>query len=147
MAKQKSGTSQSKPPGISPTAPPAESTTALQPPPDCPADVEVLGRSTWTFLHTLSANYPERPSPAHQSSTSQFLTLFGKMYPCGVCAEDFREWMAQKGNEPKLGTRDEFGTWLCRAHNAVNEKLGKESFDCSRWEERWRTGWKDGRCD
>merc|ERR1712151_792601 len=23
--------------------------------------------------------------------------------------------------------------------------LGKERFDCGRWQERWRTGWRDGR--
>ena len=32
------------------------------------------------------------------------------------------------------------GRWMCEAHNEVNRKLGKGEFDCSRWEERWRTG-------
>ncbi|KLJ08079.1 hypothetical protein EMPG_16468 [Blastomyces silverae] len=50
-------------------------------------------------------------------------------------------------NKPRLKTRAEFGTWMCEAHNEVNRKLGKEVFDCAKWEERWRTGWKDGRCD
>lgn len=49
------------------------------------------------------------------------------------------------GNQPKLGGRDEFGDWMCRAHNAVNRKLGKKEFDCRFWEERWREA-KDGRC-
>jgi FAD-linked sulfhydryl oxidase len=55
--------------------------------------------------------------------------------------------MSTSGNAPRVSNRDEFGQWLCEAHNAVNVKLGKKSFDCARWEERWRTGWKDGRCD
>jgi FAD-linked sulfhydryl oxidase len=62
-----------------------------------------------------------------------------------VCAEDFQKWMQK--NTPRVSSRNEFGEWMCEAHNAVNEKLGKEQFDCKRWEERWRTGWKDGRCD
>ncbi|KAF1820608.1 putative FAD dependent sulfhydryl oxidase Erv1 [Dissoconium aciculare CBS 342.82] len=114
---------------------------------DCPPDVEQLGRSTWTFLHTLAANYPERPNPTQQTETRQFMHLFSKVYPCWVCADDFRTWMSTSGNAPRVSNRDEFGQWLCEAHNAVNVKLGKKSFDCSRWEERWRTGWKDGRCD
>jgi FAD-linked sulfhydryl oxidase len=77
----------------------------------------------------------------------QFLGLFSKLYPCWVCADDFRDWMGRRGNEPKLKGRGEFGTWMCEAHNEVNRKLGKPEFDCKRWEERWRTGWKDGRCD
>ncbi|KXS99016.1 hypothetical protein AC578_6170 [Pseudocercospora eumusae] len=113
---------------------------------DCPPDVEELGRSTWTLLHTMTANYPEKPSFTQQSETKQFLSLFGKMYPCWVCADDFRAWM-KDGNEPKVSSREEFGRWMCEAHNAVNAKLGKKNFDCNLWDERWRTGWKDGRCD
>jgi FAD-linked sulfhydryl oxidase len=79
--------------------------------------------------------------------TSQFLSLFSKMYPCWVCAEDFRDWMAQPENEPKLKGRDDFGMWMCRAHNAVNVKLGKKEFDCNFWRQRWKDGWEDGRCD
>jgi FAD-linked sulfhydryl oxidase len=70
--------------------------------------------------------------------------LFSKFYPCWVCAEDFQAYLRKQ--EVKTGSRDEFGRWLCEAHNEVNRKLGKEVFDCSKWEERWRTGWKDGRC-
>ncbi|KAH9845814.1 FAD-linked sulfhydryl oxidase ALR [Teratosphaeria destructans] len=114
--------------------------------PRLPPDVERLGRSTWTLLHTMTANYPTHPTPTQQSETKQFLTLFGKMYPCWSCAEDFRTWMREQGNEPRVSSREEFGRWMCEAHNAVNGKLGKGLFDCGRWEERWRTGWRDGRC-
>ncbi|RMY62344.1 hypothetical protein D0863_10992 [Hortaea werneckii] len=136
---------QQQPPTATPTAP---SPTALdQPPPDCPPDVDQLGRSTWTFLHTLTATYPVQPSPTHQQETKQFISLFSKFYPCWVCADDFRSWMKEDGNAPRVSNREEFGQWMCEAHNAVNVKLGKERFDCSRWQERWRTGWRDGRCD
>lgn len=114
---------------------------------DCPPDVEALGRSTWTLLHTMTANYPERPSLTQQTEMKSFISLFGKFYPCWVCADDFRDWMKSGDNEPKVSNREEFGRWMCEAHNAVNVKLGKKEFDCGRWEERWRTGWKDGRCD
>ena len=55
--------------------------------------------------------------------------------------------MGRNGNEPRVEGRDALGRWMCEAHNDVNRKLGKREFDCSRWEERWRTGWKDGSCD
>jgi FAD-linked sulfhydryl oxidase len=73
------------------------------------------------------------------------MRLFSKLYPCWVCAEDFQAYMQKR--EVKAGSRDEFGNWLCEAHNEVNRKLGKPTFDCRKWEERWRTGWKDGSCD
>ncbi len=77
----------------------------------------------------------------------QFLALFAKLYPCWVCADDFGAWITVKGNEPRVEGRDGLGRWMCEAHNEVNRKLGKGLFDCGRWEERWRTGWRDGRCD
>nr|OQO21163.1 hypothetical protein B0A51_10906 [Rachicladosporium sp. CCFEE 5018] len=146
MAMARSSPSGGKPTNIATTVPPAQATSSLDIPSDCPPDVEQLGRSTWTLLHSLTANYPERPCLTQQSDTRQFMSLFGKMYPCWVCADDFRAWM-QNGNAPKVSNREEFGKWMCEAHNAVNVKLGKPSFDCDKWEERWRTGWKDGRCD
>jgi len=80
-----------------------------------------------------------------QRDTSQFISLFSKLYPCWVCAEDFQRYI--KEQRPRVSSREEVGRWMCEAHNAVNVKLGKERFDCRRWEERWRTGWRDGRCD
>ena len=123
----------------------AAAETAPSLPADCPPDVEALGRSSWTLLHSITGAYPTNPTPQLQSETKSFLTTFGKLYPCWVCAEDFQKWMQK--NTPRVSSRNEFGEWMCEAHNAVNEKLGKEQFDCKRWEERWRTGWKDGRCD
>lgn len=74
-----------------------------------PPDVEALGRSTWTFLHTLSASYPPQASPTQQSEMRQFLGLFSRLYPCWTCAEDFQEWMRSPGNEPRVSSRGNLG--------------------------------------
>ncbi|KAJ5998739.1 hypothetical protein N7451_006549 [Penicillium sp. IBT 35674x] len=134
-----------------PTTPLSAPTTHPEPsvPADCPPDVEALGRSTWTLLHTMAATYPEKADTQQQSDMQGFLKLFSRLYPCWVCADDFKTWMAHPSgrNQPKLSGRKEFGWWMCEAHNEVNRKLGKKEFDCRFWEERWKTGWKDGRCD
>ncbi|KAK9315601.1 ERV/ALR sulfhydryl oxidase domain-containing protein [Lipomyces starkeyi] len=114
---------------------------------DCPPDVNELGRSTWTFLHSVAANYPEQATPVQQGDMKSFLRIFGKIYPCWYCAEDFQKWAEEAENKPKVTGREEFGRWLCDAHNEVNRKLGKPEFDCNLWKERWRDGWKDGRCE
>jgi mitochondrial FAD-linked sulfhydryl oxidase len=126
------------------TAPAAVAATTA--PSDCPPDVEQLGRSTWTMLHTMAATYPEQAPSSMQTVIKQFISTFSQLYPCGWCAEDFRAWMKEPGNEPKVQGQDELGMWMCQAHNAVNVKLGKPEFDCSLWKQRWKDGWKDGRC-
>lgn len=117
----------------------------MGPPPDCPPDVETLGRGTWTLLHSIAAQYPSKATPGEQSDIQGFLKLFAKLYPCWVCADDFQAYL--KKMPVQTSGRQELGNWMCEAHNDVNRKLGKPVFDCSKWEERWRTGWKDGRCD
>lgn len=119
--------------------------TTSSPASDCPADVEELGRSSWTLLHSIAATYPPNPSPTQQNDVVSFVRLFSKLYPCWICADDFQAYIRK--DPVRAGSRGEFGNWLCEAHNDVNKKLGKPTFDCAKWEERWRTGWKDGRCD
>lgn len=116
-----------------------------QEPKDCPPDVEQLGRSSWTLLHSIAARYPETPLNKQQADLKQFIKLFGNFYPCWFCAKDFNEYIELK--EPNTTTQDNFGKWLCGAHNEVNKKLGKPEFDCNLWKERWKDGWKDGSCD
>jgi FAD-linked sulfhydryl oxidase len=133
--------------GLTKKKPDAIATAPSQPISDCPPDVEQLGRSTWTLLHTIAAQYPAAPTLAEQLNAKTFIQSFSKLYPCWHCASDFQAWLKRDSNAPRVSSRDDFGRWLCEAHNAVNVKLGKKTFDCNRWEERWRTGWKDGRCD
>ncbi|ETN41225.1 uncharacterized protein HMPREF1541_03160 [Cyphellophora europaea CBS 101466] len=133
----------------------AAATTASDPAPsplqsqgqdDCPPNVEQLGRATWTLLHGMAASYPSTASPSMQATARSFIQTFSQLYPCGYCADDFRDWLKQPGNEVRTEGQDAFGEWACRAHNAVNVKLGKTEFDCALWKERWRDGWRDGSC-
>lgn len=52
-----------------------------------------------------------------------------------------------KIDPPKTESQEALSQWLCRLHNKVNIKTGKEIFDCSKVNERWRDGWLDGSCD
>ncbi|KAG7868119.1 hypothetical protein KL918_001777 [Ogataea parapolymorpha] len=67
---------------------------------DCPPDVEQLGRSTWTFLHSVAAKYPEQASEEQQEDMRTFLRVFGNIYPCWFCAKDFRQYMEK--DKPKI---------------------------------------------
>lgn len=57
----------------------------------CPPDKDELGRSTWSFLHTMAAYFPDEPSPIQQKEMSAFVKIFAKYYPCEHCAKDFQK--------------------------------------------------------
>lgn len=107
----------------------------------CPPDAAELGSSTWTFLHTMSVYYPERPNKQQQQDMNQFISLFSKFFPCKPCAEHLQEHLTK--NPPSTESREALSTWMCQLHNEVNERLGKPYFDCSKVMERWRTGCSD----
>lgn len=115
------------------------------PPPNCPPDVEQLGRATWTFLHTTAAYYPERPTPSQKTNMLMLIRALPALYPCTNCADDFGEDL--KTHPPDVSGRMGLSKWLCERHNEVNQKLGKENFDCAKTDERWKDGPSDGSCD
>jgi FAD-linked sulfhydryl oxidase len=129
------------------TATAATTSTARpdRPPAGCPPDVEQLGRATWTFLHATAAYYPDKPTPKQRANMLSLLHALPILYPCTWCGQDFGEDLAT--HPPDVRNRTALSQWLCERHNAVNKKLGKETFDCSGVDERWKDGPTDGSCD
>ncbi|KAJ7140289.1 ERV/ALR sulfhydryl oxidase domain-containing protein [Mycena crocata] len=119
--------------------------TAKNPSMQCPPDKNQLGHATWTFLHTAAAYYPERPTPTQRTNMLALIRSLPVLYPCEPCAEDFGERVV--ASPPDVSGRAGLSRWFCERHNEVNEKLGKESFDCSKTDERWKDGPADGSCD
>ena len=111
---------------------------------DCPLDKDQLGRASWLLVHTMAAYYPETPTAEDRTSMGAFVRALGRFYPCESCAEDFRRDI--EAHPPDTSSRTALAAWWCQAHNRVNRKLGKTEFDCSRVDERWLDGWKDGSC-
>ena len=104
----------------------------------CPPDSSELGRSTWTFLHSMAAYYPETPSQQDKADMAGFIKSLARFYPCWYCAEHFSQYIS--ATPPLLDSNSDLSLWFCDAHNEVNQRLGKKQFDCSTVLERWKYG-------
>eukprot|EP00039_Didymoeca_costata_P020945 m.342909 g.342909 ORF g.342909 m.342909 type:complete len:160 (-) comp22012_c0_seq1:73-552(-) len=111
---------------------------------ECPVNRRELGRCSWAYLHTLAAYYPNDPTKEMEERMRNFMLEYGRMYPCGYCADTTTQEMIR--NPPRTQSRHEFSQWMCEIHNEVNDRLNKPKFDCSKVLERWRTGPPDGSC-
>ena len=59
----------------------------------------------------------------------------------------YTNYTRMKDNPVRVTSQRELSQWMCEIHNDVNKLLGKKLFDCSKVNERWKDGWKDGSCD
>ncbi|KAL8060708.1 hypothetical protein ABFX02_02G042500 [Erythranthe guttata] len=100
-----------------------------------PTTKEDLGRATWTFLHTLAAQYPDKPTRQQKRDVKELMAILSRMYPCKECADHFKEVI--RSNPVEAGSHHEFSQWVCRVHNVVNRSLGKLVFPCERVDARW----------
>lgn len=126
----------------------------------CPPDVEELGRSTWDFLHSVAATYPDKPTETQRSALLSLLTSLPVLYPCGHCADALSEDYARRAVErPAAGTQGKplenmtlqeateskrsAARFMCSIHNEVNVRLGKPVWNCDdlgRLKRRWEDG-------
>lgn len=92
------------------------------------------------FLHAVAAYYPETPTDEEKAAALGLINGLRVLYPCVHCRSQLAVDIERL--PPRVESRAEFATWVCRQHNFVNELLGKPQFSCgmAALEERWRTG-------
>jgi FAD-linked sulfhydryl oxidase len=89
-----------------------------------------LGRASWKLLHTMMARFPDEPTADDSLALKSYIALFARLYPCGECAAHFQQLL--KKLPPQTSSRTAAAGWACHVHNKVNERLGKDIFDCSK---------------
>lgn len=87
-------------------------------------DPKTWGPNAWTYLHAVSFNYPEAPTREDIATHSDFVTMFGRVLPCGDCRNHFAEILSTMPVVNSLGSRRLFMNWVIDVHNAVNQRLG-----------------------
>ena len=78
----------------------------------------VWGPHTWFFLHSVTFNYPFKPTSEDKVHIKTFFKEIEDILPCSVCRRHYKEHLKK---EPiKVGNRKELAYWLIDLHNIVN---------------------------
>jgi len=86
----------------------------------------VWGPSAWTFLHTITYNYPENPTEEDKRNYLNFFDSLKNVLPCKKCQAHYKENMNKYDLNNSLNSRQDIVEWLIDIHNEVNRDTGKK---------------------
>ena len=88
----------------------------------------VWGPSMWHFLHTMSFNYPVKPSKEDKDHYFNFILSIKHILPCKYCRDNFNKNIKKIGfKRGCMKNRTTFSKSIYNLHEEVNSMLGKES--------------------
>ena len=107
-------------------------------------NVNKWGPGGWTFLHTITFNYPEKPTNTDKKQYIDFFKMVGSMLPCKYCRDSYNIYSKYVPRNKFIDSREGINYWLYYIHNLVNDKVFKKdtiTFDqVVRTYEKFRAG-------
>lgn len=95
----------------------------------------IWGPPAWTFLHSITLNYPDSPSSEHKTNYRKFFESLGDVLPCPTCRKHYKENIIK--HPIRLDSKDDLTKWLVDIHNKVNEKNDKSIFSYKEFNEKY----------
>lgn len=87
----------------------------------------VWGPSLWHFLHTMSFNYPVKPTREDKMNYLNFMNSLKSILPCKYCRINLKKnFRDTKFSIKKLKDRKTFSKYIYELHNHINKMLGKK---------------------
>ena len=90
-------------------------------------DPAFWGKSTWLYLHTLTFNYPLKPTEEDRIKYYNHFKQLGDMLPCPSCAESYKIYFKYIPINYYLDDIYGITYWLYIIHYLVNRKLSKKN--------------------
>jgi len=88
---------------------------------------KLWGPYFWETIHFVAHGYPENPNNTDKRAYTSFYRNMMKVLPCDKCATSAQTLFTQFPIGNSLNSRNDLIRWTHSFHNAVNNKLGKDS--------------------
>lgn len=89
---------------------------------------KIWGPMIWMSLHTISFNYPEKPSPEDKKNYRNFIYNLRYVLPCKYCRINLKKNLKQKPLQMcDMKNRETFSRYIYELHELVNKMLDKKS--------------------
>mgnify|MGYP006091375843 CR=1 FL=1 len=88
----------------------------------------IWGPSLWHYLHTMSFNYPNKPTKEDKKNYRKFIIQMKYVLPCGHCRKNLiKNFKEVPLTKECLKNRYTFSNYIYRLHEHINSMLGKKS--------------------
>jgi FAD-linked sulfhydryl oxidase len=98
-------------------------------------DPNIWGTHAWLFLHTITLNYPDKPTKFDMDNYKKFFENLGEVIPCEVCKAHYKKNI--KMNPIQLESKESLAKWLHHIHNLVNVKNHKPEYSYDQFIEKY----------
>ena len=91
---------------------------------------EIWGPHAWMFLHSITLEYPDKPTEQEINDMYIFLTSLGNILPCKKCKYNFKSHLKKYPiSNDTLKNKKNLTKWLIDIHNCVNKMQNKKTLD------------------
>ena len=88
----------------------------------------VWGPALWHYLHTMSFNYPVRPTQLEKRHYMDFVLSLEHVLPCKYCRMNLKNnFKSVPLTMDKMKSRATFSRYIYNLHEHINKMLGKKS--------------------
>ena len=88
----------------------------------------VWGPAAWHFIHTMSFNYPVKPTMHDKNKYRDFILNLENTLPCGKCRRNLKKNFKKMPLKMEhMESRQAFSHYIYDLHELINSMLGKNS--------------------
>jgi len=88
----------------------------------------VWGPALWHYMHTMSFNYPIKPTSNDKKHYKEFILNLKNVLPCGKCRKNLiKNFKKLPLTNKEMESRDTFSKYIYDLHEIINTMLGKKS--------------------
>ena len=100
-------------------------------------DPKIWGPHAWIFLHSITMDFPKKPSEKDKQHYIQFFTSLGPVIPCPKCRKNYISYLGL--HPPNVMSRDHLMKWLFKLHNWKNREANKPVWSYKRFLSHYRS--------
>ena len=86
----------------------------------------IWGSHLWFSLHTISFNYPTKPTNDDKEKYKLFFETLQYVIPCNICKKNYIRHLQEHPITNHLNSKKDLVYWVIDMHNMVNAEIGKK---------------------